>query len=402
MKLLVKSGAFLSIFSFLFMVDAQDWENFRGPKYDGKYVESGLNLDFGQSKPQRVWKVKVKTGFSSIVTSKGKVYTMGHSGGRDYVYCLDDKTGKEIWVQKYKGELQPNLYEGGPNSTPTVHDGLLYTLGKHGQFYCWDANDGKEKWSVDISKKYGYKAPDWGFSSSPYISGEHVILNAGSGGLALDRKTGVLAWKSSAGKASYASPVPYQFGSKNSILLFAANKLKCIDPYSGKQHWQLDWKTSYDINSADPVLYGKDIFISSGYGKGASLVAVEAGNAKFSWKNGVMRNHFSCSVVVGDYVYGVDGNTNDRNASLKCISLKVGKEVWSEGLGFASVTMANDKLLILREKGQLLSVDASPKEYKENGRVQILGGKCWTSPIVSNGHLYARNAKGDFVKLKIK
>ena len=398
----MKTGMLISFFAFLLTGYASDWENFRGPNYDGKYKEDGLLLDFGQNKPSRVWRGKIKTGFSSIVTSKGKVYTMGHASGRDYVYCLDDKTGKELWTGKYKAELQPNLYEGGPNATPTVHDGLLYTLGKHGQFYCWDANSGKEKWSVDISKKYGYKAPDWGFSSSPYISGDLVILNAGSGGIAFNKKSGELAWKSGAGKASYASPVPYQFEGKSTILLFAANKLKCLDPSSGKQFWQLDWKTSYDINSADPVLYGKDVFISSGYGKGASLVSVGSNNAKFSWKNGSMRNHFGCSIVVGDYVYGVDGNTNDRNASLKCINLKNGKEMWSEGLGFASVTLANDKLLVLREKGQLLSVEATPNEYKELGRVQILGGKCWTSPIVSNGHLYARNAKGDLVKMKLK
>ncbi|MCM8540496.1 MAG: PQQ-like beta-propeller repeat protein, partial [Lentisphaeraceae bacterium] len=155
MKLLMKTGTLISFFAFLLTGYASDWENFRGPNYDGKYKEDGLLLDFGQNKPSRVWRVKIKTGFSSIVTSKGKVYTMGHASGRDYVYCLDDKTGKELWAGKYKAELQPNLYEGGPNATPTVHDGLLYTLGKHGQFYCWDANSGKEKWSVDISKKYG-------------------------------------------------------------------------------------------------------------------------------------------------------------------------------------------------------------------------------------------------------
>lgn len=401
MKLLTKAGALLSFFSFLLIANGQDWENFRGPNYDGKYQEKGLNLDFGQQKPKRIWRVKVRTGFSSIVTSKGKVYTMGHSSGKDYVYCLDDKTGKEIWVKSYRGELQPNLYEGGPNATPTIHDGLLYTLGKHGQFYCWDAAKGTEKWSVDLSKKYKFKAPDWGFSSSPYISGDLVIINAGTGGIAFDRKSGKLAWKSSGGKASYSTPVPYKFNGQKSILLFAANKLKCVNPLDGKQFWDLAWKTSYDINSADPLLFGEKIFISSGYGKGAGLVSVDSSGAEFVWKNGVMRNHFNCSVIVGEYVYGVDGNTNDRNAALKCVRLIDGVEMWSEGLGFASITLANDKLLVLREKGQLLSIDASHQEYKENGRVQILGGKCWTSPIVSNGHLYARNAKGDLVKMKL-
>ena len=402
MKFLTKLGACVTFLSLLISLPAQDWENFRGPAYDGKYTEKGLNLDFSKAKPKRDWKANVKTGFSSITTSQGRVYTMGHSSGKDHVYCLDDKTGRTLWTKSYKGELQPNLYEGGPNATPTVHGYNLYTLGKHGQLYCWDAASGKEKWSVNISEKYGYKAPGWGFSSSPFIYGDLVIINAGSSGIAFNKDSGKLAWKSSGGKASYATPVPYDNGGQKSILLFTARNLSCINPTDGKKFWELAWKTSYDINSADPILYKGDIFISSGYGKGAGLVSVNNNSAKFVWTNKSMRNHFNSSVEVDGYIYGIDGNTNDRNTSIKCIRIEDGKEMWSEGIGFGSLTLANDKLLVLREKGQLLSVDAKPDAYKENGRVQILGGKCWTSPIVSNGHLYARNAKGDLVKMKLK
>ena len=393
MKFLLLIGFFTFLNTY-----AADWPNFRGPAYDGKYTEEGLILDFSKSKPKSVWKKSVKTGFSSIVTSNGKVYTMGHAAGKDTVFCLNDENGEVIWEKSYKAELQPNLYEGGPNSTPTVHEGLLYTLGKHGQFYCWDANSGKEKWSVDISKRFSYKAPDWGFSSSPFISGDLVIINAGESGIAFDRKSGKLAWESKKDKGSYATPVPY----KGDLLLFTSKKLIALKAADGKKLWELDWKTSYDINSADPIVTGDKIFISSGYGKGAGLVSVEGAQAKFDWTKKSMRNHFNSCVVVDGYAYGIDGNTNDRNAALKCISLKDGKEMWSEALGFGSVTLANDKLLVLREKGMLVSVDVNPDAYKENGRVQILGGKCWTSPIVSNGHLYARNARGDIVKLKLK
>ena len=402
MKKYLKAGAAASVLLASISLSAADWPNFRGPNYDGIYKEDGLKLDFNTNKPQKVWNVSVETGFSSITTSQGKVYTMGHKSDKDYVYCLDDKTGKVIWSKSYKAQLQPNMYEGGPNATPTVDGGLVYTFGKHGQLFCLDANSGKEKWSVNISEKYGYKAPAWGFTSSPYIKDDLVILNAGAAGIAFHKNDGKLAWKSDKGKAAYASPVPYKSGSKEGMLLFSAKTLKFIDHTSGKLIWEVDWETAHDVNGGDPVLSGNDIFLSSGYGRGGGLVSVNGNSAKVAWSNKAMRNHFSSSVAKDGYIYGVDGNTGDRNAALKCIRLQDGKEMWSEALGFGSLTMANDKLMLLTAKGYLYSVDANPDGYKSNGRVLILGGKCWTSPIVSNGHLYARNARGDLVKMKIK
>ena len=51
------------------------------------------------------------------------VYSMGNDDGTDYVYALDAKTGKVVWEYSYACALTPNLYEGGPNATPTVHEG---------------------------------------------------------------------------------------------------------------------------------------------------------------------------------------------------------------------------------------------------------------------------------------
>lgn len=378
-------------------VSADDWPNFRGPSFNGVSNEKGLKLDFSKNKPKRLWRAKINIGFSSLVTAGGKIYTMGHKSGKDYVYCLDERTGRVLWSKSYPAELQNNLYEGGPNATPTVSDGRVYTLGKHGQFYCLDARSGKVLWDKNISREFNYKAPDWGFSGSPYISGDLVILNAGASGVAFNKKSGKVAWKSASGDASYATPVPYD----KSFLLFTATGLDSIDPTSGKKIWSYPWKTSYKVNSADPLFDKDQIFISSGYGRGASAVKVRGNSAKKLWEHKEMRNHFSSSVIYNGYIYGVDGNTGDGNAGLKCIELKSGKVMWSEETGFGSLVMAGDTILLLRERGQLVSVKATPKGYDAKGKVQILGGKCWTSPIISNGKLLARNAKGDLVAMKI-
>jgi outer membrane protein assembly factor BamB len=376
---------------------ADDWPHFRGPHYTGTSTEKGLKLNFSTNKPTRLWRAKVKVGFSSISSSQGKLYTMGHSGGKDYVFCLDENTGKEIWSKSYKGQLQPNMYEGGPNTTPTIFDGLVYTLGKHGQFYCFDARTGKEKWSIDVSKEYNFDAPAWGFSGSPFISDDLVIINAGSSGIAFNRKSGKLAWKSAGGATSYATPVPYG----KSILLFTVTGLVNLVPKTGKKIWSYPWKTSHKINSADPVFDKDLIFISSGYGRGASVIKASSRSAKKVWEHKEMRNHFSSSVLHNGYIYGIDGNTDSGDSGLKCIELKSGKVQWEEEVGFGSLMLAGDTLLVLRSKGQLLSVKATPSGYQNQGKIQVLGGKCWTSPIISNGKFIARNAKGDLVCFKV-
>jgi len=69
---------------------------------------------------------------------------------------------------------------------------------------------------------------------------------------------------------------------------------------------------------------------------------------------------------------------------------------------FGSLICADDKLLVLSEKGELLVGEASPTQFKPIARAQILPGLCWTPPVLANGLLYARNSRGDLVCLNLK
>ena len=48
-------------------------------------------------------------------------------------------------------------------------------------------------------------------------------------------------------------------------------------------------------------------------------------------------------------------------------------------------------MIVLGEEGKLALVEATPLEYREKAQVQILQGKCWTSPTLAGGKLYVRN-----------
>jgi len=63
--------------------------------------------------------------------------------------------------------------------------------------------------------------------------------------------------------------------------------------------------------------------------------------------------------------------------------------------------VADGKLVALSEKGELIIADATPAAFTPIARARVLKGKCWTTPVLSNGHIYCRNAVGEVVCLDV-
>jgi outer membrane protein assembly factor BamB len=143
------------------------------------------------------------------------------------------------------------------------------------------------------------------------------------------------------------------------------------------------------------------MFLSSGYGHGSALLDIRNKQPSVLWENKEFRNHINSSVLWQGYLYGVDDISNTKY-ELKCISLDTGDLKWSEPkFGKGSLIIADGKIIGLSDKGELMVAEASPKEFKPISHAQVLGGKCWTTPILANGRIYCRNAKGDLVCLDV-
>ncbi len=104
-----------------------------------------------------------------------------------------------------------------------------------------------------------------------------------------------------------------------------------------------------------------------------------------------LSNHYATSVARDGFVYGFHGR-QEYGPSLRCIELRTGQARWSEeNFGAGTVLLASDKLLVLKEDGQLLVVNASPVRYQEMGRAQILANGVRAYPALAGGFLYARS-----------
>ena len=173
-----------------------------------------------------------------------------------------------------------------------------------------------------------------------------------------------------------------------------------VDFATGKKLGECPWETSYDVNAADPIVKDGQIFISSGYGKGAALIDARGDSLQQVWVNKSMKNHFSSCVLLNGYLYGFDGNAG--NGSLKCLEFATGNEKWSEKIGFGALMAVGDHLVALNEQGDLFIIKASPAGYDlVSSSKKVLGKTCWTSPVMCRGIIFCRNEKGHLVALDV-
>jgi outer membrane protein assembly factor BamB len=209
--------------------------------------------------------------------------------------------------------------------------------------------------------------------------------------VALDKKTGKIRWSALNGEAGYVTPLAVTIdGTRQYVFVrTATGDVVSVLP-DGKVHWQYTWKQGA---IASPLFLPPNrIFASATDDIGAVLLEIGTADGKAAvrevWKNRLMRNHFSSSVLYEGHIYGFD------NATLKCIVAETGEQKWVQrGYGKGSLIAADGLLYILSDQGQLILAEATPEGFHEKGKVQVLEGRTWTAPVLSHGRLYLRNDK---------
>ncbi|MDP7051900.1 MAG: PQQ-like beta-propeller repeat protein [Verrucomicrobiota bacterium] len=338
-----------------------------------------------------------------MAVSEGRLFALGctgkKGGNEETFYCLEVDSGKTLWKDIYPAALVDYLHEGGPCASPTVDGKLVYGLSKSGRLACYDVANGKKHWIVDLMAKAGLpRPPQWGFAASPLVLGNRIVVES-TFTCALDKTTGKEIWRSKVYKPAYGSPISFEFKGRTYLATLKTDGLVILDAATGKTIAFQDWRTSFRTNSTTPIVIGNKIFISTGYNRGCALFEFTGNNLKQVYTNKNLSNHMNNSVVLGDFVYGFDGNTHMAGPKeLVCLRFADGALQWRrEGYRCGSLMAVQNHLLVLGETGNLAIGPASPEGFEPIVSGQVLKGRCWTVPVLSNGRIFARNAAGDLV-----
>ena len=383
-------------------VSAADWPQWLGPERNGVSAEKNLLRDWPDAGPQVLWRAPLGKGFSAISAAAGRLFTMYADPDGEFAVCLDAASGAELWRVRTGDFYKESQGGDGPRSTPTVDGDAVYVLGATGRLLALEADSGDEIWQKDLVKEFGSEVPRWGFSTSPLVEGELLLVEAGgvegnilvnmvidrsakTTAVALDKKTGNAVWSALDDKMSYSSPIAYTIGGSRQVAFINAYALVGLSVEDGGELWRFPWKTRWDVSAATPVFLPPDrIFISSE--KKGAMVRVGQGGVAEVWKNSKMRNHFGTSIFREGYLYGFD------KSILKCIDADSGEERW-KARGYAKGTLiaADGHLIVLGERGNLGLVEVTPEAFVEKANVELMKGRCWTVPSLADGKLYVRD-----------
>ncbi|HEY6168286.1 MAG TPA: PQQ-binding-like beta-propeller repeat protein [Verrucomicrobiae bacterium] len=382
---------------------ADDWPCFRGPHHDGISREKLPSPPWTGAAPKELWRASVGLGFSTMVVADGKVIATGHDGkkqGIATIWCFDATSGAVTWKHSYAAPLGDMYFEGGTTGTPTIHEGKVFHLSREGDVACLDLATGGVRWQKPLAKELEATMPDWGYAGSPLVDGERLILNVGGAGTALDRATGRVVWKSTPNMAAYATPVPFDLGGKPCVALLGHKECLAVERAAGSVLWRQKFVSGYNTSAGAPVVHAGTIFVSA-YNVPAVMLDARSGLPVAGWKTDT-RVHFNAGVVIGGHLYAFHGEAGKKEGELRCLDWKTGSTKWAQkGLGVGSLIAADGKLICFTDTGELVITEASPEKFKPLTRAQILGGKCWATPVLANGRLYVRNAKGDLVCLNL-
>ena len=366
-----------------------EWPGFRGVHRDGGVAGVRVGTDWSQSPPEEVWSRPVGPGWSSFAVSGELFFTQEQRGEEEVVTAYELSTGEPVWLHADTARFWESNAGAGPRSTPTYHEGRLYTLGATGLLNVLDAADGSVVWSRNAEDDAGTEVPDWAYSGSPLVWGDVVLVPVSAALMAYDRETGEPRWKVPARGVSYSSPHLMTVDGVEQVLFQSGYDIASY-AVDGTELWKHEW-TGYPIVQPAQNAEG-DVLFAVNSQSGLRRLAVTQGeggwNVEEVWTSIGLKPYFSDYVLHDGHAYGFDGGI------LSCIELESGERQWKGGrYGHGQMIRLSDQgvLLVLSEKGGLAVVRASPEGFEEITKAPAIEGKTWNHPVLVNDLLLVRN-----------
>lgn len=380
---------------------AEEWPKWLGPKGNNISTEP-IAAAWPEGGPKKLWEQKTGYGFASPVALDGKVYLFHQVGTEDTLTAFDAEKGTPLWKQSYPcGNAADQPQSKNPDNqmpvvlaTPAIDGGFIFTYGGGGDLVCRKLEDGAQVWHINVLNALNEKILAWAQASSPLVTDKYVYVQGGNGGptaVAVDRKTGKIAWTSEAKTyGGYAAPILVDVKGTPVLVIFGGEEVYGMDPESGKTYWSVSFQNRPRVSAATPVYQDGHLFVACDYNRspGTCMMLTLAGKtATKEWEKTSIAQKFQPGVLDNGFYY-----TNSEGV-LKCMEWSSGKIMWENRMNLGSggsVVRDGDKLIVMSERGKLSLVQATPTANKVISQVQLFdfGSNCWSTPLIYHGKLY--------------
>ena len=374
-----------------------DWPAFRGPGRNGTVPGVRIDTDWAASPPVELWRRPIGPGWSSFSVRGDLLYTQEQRGDDEVVASYRVSTGEPVWRHRDQARFWESNGGAGPRGTPTLHDGRAYAFGATGILNALDADDGTVVWSRNAVSDTGVTAPIWGFSSSPLVVDDVVIVAASGALIAYDLASGNPRWfhPGPVTGESYSSPQLFTIDGVEQVVLMSGAGATSFLAASGKVLWEHQWRGAPIVQPAQTA-DGDVLLTTAGVSGALGLRRIAVTNRHGGWTlderwtSNRLKPYFNDFVVHDGHAYGFDGSI------LACIDLANGERQWKGGrYGHGQLVLLPDQdvLLVLSEDGELALVSATSDQFTELARVPAIEGKTWNHPVLVGDVLLVRNGE---------
>jgi outer membrane protein assembly factor BamB len=392
--------------TFILNVHSQLYE-WRGPERSGIYNEAGLLKEWPESGPELCWELDdLGDGYSSPTVTDNTIYITGRKEQSDvlFAFTLD---GKKKWETVYGDAWIRN--HTGTRCIPTYSNGNIFLISGGGDIVCVDSN-GEIKWSKNHYTLYDSSPLKFGISESPLVVDNIVIASPGGNKaslVAFNIENGDVAWETEPLNESpqYVNPILIEYGGRKIITSITSNHIIGVDAKNGK----LLWKVNYaEINAATgrvslnhaitPIYKDGLILIANGYDWVALQLKLskDGSEVEIVWKNRDFDPHHGGMVLMGDFVYSSNHQSNSMGDWV-CVNWNTGKTEWATNwYTKGSIISADGMLYLFEEKsGHVALAKPNPAKLDIVSEFQVTkgAGPYWAHPVISNGKLYIRHGE---------
>jgi hypothetical protein len=370
------------------------WPGFRGPDRDGSISGARIATDWSASPPVELWRRPVGPGVSSFAVGGDLLYTQEQRGDDEIVASYSVTTGEPVWRHRDAVRFWDSHVGAGPRGTPACSGGRIYTLGATGIVNALDAADGALVWSRNAAADTGKEVPGFGFTSSPLVVDDVVIVAVAGQLVAYDTATGDRRWSGPEQGGGYSSPHLLTIDGVAQVVLLNGAGATSVAPADGTLFWEHTWPGYSYLQpalTADGDLLISDIeFMPSGMLRLAVTRGPGGWTVEERWSSRGLKPHFSDFVVHEGHAFGFDGSI------LSCIGVEDGERKWKGGrYGHGQLVLLRDQdvLLVLSEQGDLALVAATPDGFKELARFPAIEGRTWNHPALVGDVVLVRNGQ---------